>query len=374
MRRSPTVLHIEAGRHLYGGARQVLYLLEGLAAAGLRNVLVCPAGSGIDEAAANHCARVHAVPLRGDLDIGMARRLRRVIDAEAPDVVHVHSRRGADLWGGWAARRAAVPAVLSRRVDNPEARLVVRLKYSLYAKVIAISEGIREVLLREGLTPGKVVCVQSAVDPTPYRAGCQREWFAAEFSVPPGAPILGVVAQLIERKGHVYLLDALPAILRRHPEVRVFLFGRGPMEAELKARIHREGLDSVVRLAGFRSDLERVLPCLDMLVHPATLEGLGVSLLQASAAGVPIVAARAGGIPEAVRDGQNGLLVAPRDRAALADAILRLLDDPNEARAMGQRGQTLVAREFSVSRMVAGNLRVYEELLGGPLHRGSEQA
>jgi glycosyltransferase involved in cell wall biosynthesis len=358
------VLHIEAGCHLYGGARQVLYLLEGLKRQGVGSLLVCPTGSAIAEAARGHCERVHAIHMGGDLDLGLVPRLRRLIRSEGPDLVHVHSRRGADLLGGIAARLAGVPAVLSRRVDNPESWLAMRLKYPLYAKVITISEGIRQVLLAAGLPPEKVVCVRSAVDGTAYQAACDGDWFRKEFGLPPDAHTLAVVAQLIERKGHGYLLDALPGVIARHPDVRVLLFGQGPLEAELRDRIRRLGLADRVRLAGFRSDLERILPCLDLVAHPATLEGLGVSLLQAAAAGLPIVAARAGGIPEVVRDGENGLLVPPGDSRSLGDAMLWMLDHPDQAHALGARGRALVEREFSVPAMVAGNLRVYRELLG----------
>jgi glycosyltransferase involved in cell wall biosynthesis len=103
---------------------------------------------------------------------------------------------------------------------------------------------------------------------------------------------------------------------------------------------------------------------MDLLVHPARMEGLGVSLLQAASAGVPIVASRVGGIPEAVRDGENGLLVPPGDIAALRAAIETLLADPERRRRLGAGGQTLMAREFSVDAMVEGNLAVYRELWG----------
>jgi glycosyltransferase involved in cell wall biosynthesis len=366
------VLHIEAGRHLYGGARQVLYLLAGLEREGVCNLLVCPAGSAIAAAAQGHCEGVHAIPMGGDLDLGLVFRLRRLIRSERPDLVHVHSRRGADLLGGIAARLAGVPAVLSRRVDNPESPLAVRLKYPLYARVITISEGIRRVLLAAGQPPEKVVCVRSAVDAAPYRGGCDDDWFRQELGLEPGIRILAVVAQLIERKGHAHLLDALPPILARHPELRVLLFGRGPLEPELRRRIQGLDLGDKVRLAGFRTDLERILPCVELVVHPATLEGLGVSLLQAAAAGRPIVAARAGGIPEIVRDRENGLLVPPGDSQALGEAVLWMLDHPEAARALGARGRALVEREFSVPAMVAGNLRVYRQVLG--LERPMEDA
>ena len=120
------VLHVEAGKHLYGGALQVVFLLRGLKARGVDSVLACPIGSAIAQEAAPH-ARVVEMTMKGDADLGLVGRLRRLIREIKPDVVHLHSRRGSDLWGAIAARLEGVPVVLSRRVDNPESRLVVKL-------------------------------------------------------------------------------------------------------------------------------------------------------------------------------------------------------------------------------------------------------
>jgi len=356
------VLHIEAGRHLYGGARQVLYIVEGLARRGVENLLACPTGSHIARAANAH-ARVVELPMKGDLDIGLAVRLRRLIAAERPDLVHVHSRRGADLWGGVAARLAGVPCVLSRRVDNPEARWVVATKYRLYDHVLTISEGIRQVLLAEGLAPERVSCVRSAVDPTPYLIDYDPCAYRAQLGLPPDTLLVGMVAQLIARKGHRYLLAALHEVLPRHPRLKVLFFGRGPLEAALRQAIAEQGLADTVRLMGFVDNLPDILGCLDLLVHPADMEGLGVSLLQAAAVRVPIIASRAGGMPEVVRDGENGLLIAPGDVPALAAAMNRLLDDAHLRARMGEAGRTLVLREFSIEAMCEGNLAIYRKVL-----------
>lgn len=360
---APTVLHVETGMHLYGGALQVFYLLRGLAEAGWRNVLVCSEGSAIAEAAAGFVTRVHAVPMSGDLDFKFIGRLRDIVRAEAPDLIHLHSRRGADVLGGIAARLEKVPVVLSRRVDNPEPKWVARLKYRLFDQVVTISNGIRDVLLSEGVPPDKVVCVHSAVDAERYRPGGDRAWFDREFGLAADDQAVGMVAQLIPRKGHRYLLNVVPRILQSCPNARFLLFGKGPLEAELRERIAAAGLQDQVRLAGFRDDLDRILPCLDLLVHPAEMEGLGVSLLQAAASGVPLVGTAAGGIPEIVRDGQTGLLIPPADEAALADAVIVLLRDRERARAMGRAGRDLVEREFSIPAMVEGNMEVYQALL-----------
>ena len=357
------VLHLETGMHLYGGAQQVAYLLDGLRRKDMENVLVCPSGSAIATALTNVDA-VREIPMRGDLDLGFVLRFRRLIRKERLDIVHVHSRRGADTLGGLAARSAGVRAVLSRRVDNPERNALGRLKYRLYSRVITISEGIRQVLLSEGVPATRLVCVKSAVDRRLFQPKNRDDaWFRKEFRLPEGAPVLGMVAQFIERKGHHVLLEALPKILDTFPDSRVLLFGKGPLETEVIQAVHERGLDATVRFAGFRDDLPNILCCLDAVVHPALKEGLGVSLLQAASSAVPIVGTDTGGIPEIVRDGENGLLIPPNDPDALATAVGRLLADPVWAGILGARGRAIVNTEFSVSTMVDGNYRVYEQIL-----------
>lgn len=359
------IVHVETGMHLYGGAQQVAYLLAGLQGHGVDNVLVCPPGAAIGQHFAGSAVKVIETPCSGDLDLGFIGRLKRVLREEQPALVHLHSRRGADVLGGLAARGAKVPSILSRRVDNPESRLVAKLKYGLYSRVVCISQGIADVLLSEGVPADKVRVVRSAVDSAPWTSPEPRAAFCGEFGLPPEPPLVGVVAQLIERKGHRYLFEALAA-LKEKQAFSLVVFGQGPLREELESLAQRLGLAERVRFAGFRKDLPRWLGCLDLLVHPALMEGLGVSLLQASSAGVPIIACRAGGMPEAVRDGENGLLVPPGDSEALRIAIARLLESPAERRRQGETGRELVAREFSAAVMVEGNLRNYRELAALP--------
>jgi len=360
------VLHVETGRHLYGGALQVKFLLEGLVAGWPtdEHVLVCPAGSAIGRELKAR-VRVIELVLGGDLDIGMFWRLRRLFAAERPDLVHLHSRRGADLWGALASRSLGIPVVLSRRVDNPEPRLWVSFKYRLYDHVVTISQGIREVLLREGVPAAKVTCVPSAVDTELYRPGGDRDWLSAEFNLPAGSPVAAMAAQFIPRKGHDTLLAALPSVFEAHPRLQVLLFGRGPLRDQMAAEVARRGWTDRVQLPGFRDDLARILPAVDLLVHPARMEGLGVVLLQAAACGVPLVAARAGGIPEICVDGETGWLIESDDAAGLAAALISALTKPAEARRRGHAGRQLVERAFSIPAMVEGNRRVYSAVLGG---------
>ena len=367
------ILHVETGMHLYGGALQVHYLLRGLHDQGIDNLLLCPAGSAIAEAA-RVSAAVHAVPMRGEADLTFACRMRRLIAREKPDILHIHSRRGADLWGSLVTRWSGQTAILTRRVDNPEPGWLARWKYRPFRRIVTISEGIRAVLLAEGLSADQVQCIHSAVDIATWQQPRDRDWFDREFGLPAGARPVGVIAQLIERKGHRYLVEAAPAILARVPQAYFLFFGQGPLREPLEALCREKGLARHIIFAGFRDDMPRIMPNLDLVVHPALMEGLGVSLIQAAAAGVPIVAGRAGGVPEIVRDDENGVLVEPGDTLGLACEITALLNDPQRRDALGAGGKQLVISKFSVAAMVDGNLAVYRAIASGSGGHGRQSA
>ncbi|MGB5621181.1 MAG: glycosyltransferase, partial [Gammaproteobacteria bacterium] len=302
------VLHIETGMYLYGGGRQVVWLLHGLSARGVENLLLCPQGSAIAREDFPAGVSVDDLPMRGDLDLAFIGRAGRRIERFAPDIVHLHSRRGADWLGALAARRGSRPVVLSRRVTNPEPGWLAPLKYRLYDRVITISRAIAAELDRAGVPADKVRVVHSAAPP-PSGTIWERGRFLREFGLSDQDRVIGMAAQFIRRKGHADLLAALPDVLAERPRVQVLLFGQGPLQDEISEEIVDRDLDDRVRAVGFRPDLDAFLGHLEVLVHPARDEGLGVILLQASAAGVPVVATPVGGIPEVIRDGENGVLV-----------------------------------------------------------------
>lgn len=373
------ILHVETGCSLYGGALQVKYLLEGLVECGISNLLVCPVNAAIADAVPPDVV-VYEKSFAGELDFRLLGGLVRILRKECPDLVHVHSRRGADIHAGLAARLCGIPAILTRRVDNPEPAFLgergrslsafAKFKYGLYQRIVAISHGIEQVLLNEGVPAPKLVCVPSAVDTRLY-APCgndietERVWFLREFGLTAEHIPVGMAAQFIERKGHRYLVEAASLLVPEFPNLRFLLLGKGALENEIRRLVQAKGLNEHFIFAGFRRELPRILPHLAVLVHPALMEGLGVSLLQAASCEVPIVACRAGGMPEVVRHEKTGLLVSPGNANELAQAMQTLLQQPEMRLKMGRAGRRLVCEEFSIERMVEGNLNVYEDILGG---------
>ena len=357
------VAHIEMGSHLYGGAQQVLYLLEAFSSSDVTSMLICPVGSAIGKAARERGVAVEEVGYRGDLDWVVVPKITRLLRQQSIDLVHVHSRRGADLWGGLAARQVGLPCVISRRVDHHQARWWAGLKYAMCDHVIAISEGIREVLLADGVPAEKVSCVRSAVDFERFQTVSDSAGVKARFGLPDDSVVVGMAAQLIPRKGHDVLLEAVSALKDRWPQLRVLIMGKGPLATSVAQQIEAMDLEEQVRCVGFLTDIETVLPHLAFLVHPARTEGLGVALLQAASAGLAVIASRAGGMPEAVLDEGTGLLIPSGDAQALVAAMERLLSDPVLADEYGAAGRRRMAAEFSIAAMAAGNLAVYRQLI-----------
>ena len=359
------VVHVETGRHFYGGAQQVVWLLCGLADKGVDSLLVCTPGSAIDRIAQEAGIHVENLPCKGELDFAFAWRLLRLLRREKPDLLHCHSRRGADFPGGYAARIAGLPAVVSRRVDSAESPTAAAIRYAPFDKVVAISDNIAAVLRRSRVNEDKLAVIRSAVDVDAMPTDVDRSILHREFGVHKDGFAIAVVAQLIKRKGHRFLLDVLPGLIAQHPGIKVVFFGIGPADEQLRSLAARLGLSAAVHFAGFRYDADEYLSAFDLLVHPAEKEGLGVAMLKASAAELPVIAFNVAGSAEAVEHMKTGILVPFGDVSALQIAIGALIDEPDIGKELGEAGRRRMQDEFSIASMVDSYADVYEEILNG---------
>jgi glycosyltransferase involved in cell wall biosynthesis len=357
------ILHVETGRHFLGGPQQVVYLINALRERGHDNTLVCPPDSGIDGVARLAGIRVQNLFCAGDLDLPFAYRLSQFLKEHVPDIVHCHSRRGADLLGGLAATYADIPAVVSRRVDNTEMRLMATLRYKPFKKIIAISEAIAGVLRDHQVDEDRIAVIRSAVDSSAFEGEPDLAAFRQEFSIDEGVFTIAAAGQLIPRKGHRYLLQAMADLRHSYPNIRLVIFGDGYLNNQLRAQAASLGLGGVVQFAGFRDDLDEFIGCFNLLVHPALAEGLGVAALKAAAAGVPVVGFDAGGLKEAVDNTTTGLLVPAEDVDEMRRAIARLIDDEPMRQQMSIAGRERMQKEFSIDTMADKHVLLYESVL-----------
>jgi glycosyltransferase involved in cell wall biosynthesis len=240
---------------------------------------------------------------------------------------------------------------------------VAALRYRPFRKVIAVSGAVADVLRGAGVDDDRLVIIRDSVDAARFAQAPDCTEFRREFGVPDGALVIGAAGQLIARKGHRFLLQAMARLRASHPDARLVLFGDGELADELHRQSDSLGLGETVRFAGFRHNLDDFYGCFDIFVHPALAEGLGVAALKASAAGVPVVAFRAGGLVEAVAGGETGLLVEPGDADALSEAIISLLDDEARRSRLGKAGRDRMQSDFSIATMAREHVRLYESVI-----------
>lgn len=360
-------LHIDTERTWRGGEQQVLYLTTGLARRGHRVCVVCQPASPLAERAGDAGLDVIELRMRGETDFVAALALRKLIRRRGIDVVHMHTSHAHVLGSAAAYLARRGRTVVTRRVDFGIGRnLFSRFKYRYgIDRYIAISEAIRQVLIAGGVDAGKIGVVHSGIDLARFNdveAGGLRN----EFGLAPGAPAIGNVAALVGHKGQCHLVDAMPRVLDAVPDARLFIVGEGDLRGPLESQIRQLGLEHAVTLTGFRTDVPQWLALFEVFVMPSVLEGLCTSVLDALASRKPVVASEAGGLPEIVHHERTGLLVPPGQPDRLADAIVRLLRDPELGRRLAETGRRYVEGDFSADSMVEGNLRVYDEVtLGG---------
>lgn len=359
------VCHMDHELRWRGGQRQVLLLLQGLHDRGVDVTLVTAPDSALGAKVADIGIAVEPIAVRSEVDFGGIRNVYRYLKSGGFDILHTHT---SHAHGAAAVARAFLTRtrlVVHRRVDfRPGRDLVNRIKYRrLPDKYIAISREIARILGEAGVAADKIEVIHSAVTPLAHVESAYEE-VRAEHHLPKDAILVGNVANLSDHKGHTYLIQAADILRQNRRDVYVLIVGRGELEEKLKRQVADLKLEKRVLFAGFREDVSRCLSAFDVFAMTSHTEGLCTSILDAMSIGVPVVATRAGGIPEIVADGENGLLAENRDPISIAERIVTMINDPDAAARYVAAGKRTVVERFGVDRMVDQTLGVYERLLG----------
>lgn len=303
--------------------------------------------------------------------VGLVRLMRRV----RPHVVHTHTAKAGTL-GRVAARLARVPIVVHTYHGHvfhgyfPPGRtrifLAVEQTLARWSDcLLAVSESVRRELLTLGIgSLARFRVVPLGLDLDRYHGvDAARGILRAELGLPADAPVVTIVARLVPIKAHEVFLEAARRVRQALPASRFLVVGDGERRAALEALAAELGLGGSVLFLGWRRDLEGVYADATVVALTSRNEGSPVSLIEAMAAGRPVVATRVGGVPDLVEDGLTGCLVPPDDAGALAAALLALLRDPERRRTLGQAARGRVCRAFTADRLVANVDALYGELL-----------
>ena len=294
---------------------------------------------------------------------------------ERIDVLHAHMF-GSNLWGTVFGRLMGVPVVVAHEHGwsferNPLRYAVDRELIGRGADVlVAVSREDRTRIVElEGVPTGKVRLIPNRIMPLPPPLLDLR----AELGLPEAAPVIGTLTVLRPEKALDVLVEATALLTPQFPDLRVLVAGTGPEEERLRSLIHQRGLDRTVLLLGFRPNVADVLASLDVAIFSSDREGSPLAVIEAMAAGKPIVATRVGGIPALVHDAEHALLAPPRDAPALAEAVGRLLRDKDLREQLGRNAQERQRREFDIESSVQAVEDLYEQLFAAS-RRGRREA
>lgn len=295
---------------------------------------------------------------KGKIGFGVIWKLWRFLRQEKPEIVHTHLF-GGDAWGRMAAILARVPVIVSteHNTNFDEGWIKIKIKkfLSLFTKkIVAVSEAVKNYSVsRDKIKEKKIVVIRNGIDLKKFTGILEKE-----FSDPP---VICVVGRLEEQKGHKYLFEALN-LIKTIPWV-LWVVGDGSLKNNLERLAKDLNLRERIIFLGARKNIAEILSQIDIFAFPSLWEGLGLSVLEAAAAGKPIVASRVGGIPEIIEDEKTGILVEPKNVKSLADGLEHMLLGKVDAREMGVRAREMVKEKFSAGKMVEEYESLYKELL-----------
>jgi glycosyltransferase involved in cell wall biosynthesis len=364
------VLMVDSETTWRGGEGQLFLLISGLIDEGFHVSLAAPPHAVITDRVRGLGVECLPLPISGGLDLGAAWKLRGYLRQRRYDVIHTHSSHAHSV-AFMAERASRVRAsesrpllVVSRRVDFRVATNgLSALKYRHGADVyVAISEGVRDVLIECDIDPGRIELVRSGIDLNKFATVKDPGYLRDEFGIEPDSVVIGNVAALAPHKSQVDFLRAAAHIASRVDKVRFFVVGEGELRASLERQAQEIGVGDRVTFTGFRPDVLEFIALFDCFVLSSYLEGLCTSIMDAQYSGTPVVATRTGGIPDLVQDGVTGLLVPPRNPDALAAAVVRMVQNRNFADACVAAAKEK-ARGYGCEHMVAGTISVYERAL-----------
>ncbi|HBB66365.1 MAG: hypothetical protein A2X28_02245 [Elusimicrobia bacterium GWA2_56_46] len=372
------IFHLDDGKELRGGQRQLLYLVKELNKLGHLNHIVCRKNSPLFLAARKKGFSVTTLPYFFEWDPVSALLLSGRVGTIAAAGAH----RGRPILHSHTSHTAAVSYLASlntpcvriahRRVDFvPGGGFSSRLKYGTAHRVIAISNPVKKIMLSLGLPESKVAVVNSTadLDEIPWKNGdfekyreAARRTIAGRFGIPAGAPWIGSLIALVPHKDPENFVKAAALVAEKHPEARFLLAGAGCLAEKVRRLAETLDLAGKFHLLGHYGDSYELLSALDIFVLPSSEEGMGSVLIEAMNSRVPIAATRAGGITDVIEDRVNGLLAEIKDPAGLAAAQIELLENPSLKRRLAEEGRRR-GSDFSSPRMAESILKIYEQEL-----------
>lgn len=303
---------------------------------------------------------VVTLPCGGRLDVSTVKRIRACIERCGTDVIHSHGYKSNlyALAANCFTKRVLVSTCHNWTAQTPALRaysMFDRFSLRFFDRTMCVSEEVRSRLIQSGVPDRKLDVILNGIPVSDFaNTSCERNL---------DEPLIGMVGRLVEAKGFHLVLQCAPALLKQFPKARFVLVGDGPQREEWTRLAKELGIESRVLFAGVQKDMTRIYSSFSMFVLPSFNEGMPMTILEAMAAGVPVIATRVGAIPRIIHHERTGLLVDKGDVAGLQNEIERLLKNPELRMDLGRRGQAFVAENASIEKVTERYIGHYQELL-----------
>ncbi len=359
------VLHLDSGVDWRGGQQQICHLVPGLERLGVEQHLVLKAGGRLASLIEKTNLMFSSLPYSSEWDFVSLYHLYRITQRFRPDIIHAHDSRTLGLAVLLKAFGERARVIAARRVafsirKNP----LRKIKYQESTdRIIAVSFHIRDRLVKDGIDPRKIQVVYDGFDWRSLRIPIGSDEARSALNVRPEDLLIGTAGQFTPEKGHEVLIRGFKAVYERYSSARLLVVGEGRLRSNYERLIHQLKLDDRVILPGFVPDLRRVLPALDLFVFPSLEEGLGSTLLMSMAHRIPVCASRSGGIPELVVEDETGFLFPPGNVQALAQTVIRALEDSEKRQCLARNAFSRVRTDFPVERMITETYQIYTNVL-----------
>ncbi len=361
------LLHVSTALSWRGGEQQLTYLANELHGKDIQQIVLCPEGAPLAERLMEDGLLVSTFKTRGVLDIFLARAIHRICQRESIDIIHCHDSHAHSgavvasfLFGN------STPIVVNRRINFPvSGNFLSKWKYNhpSVRKIICVSEAIRKITAPSIRNPAVLTVIHSGIDPARYPEGKEYPKLLDELKLSGSNLLVGNLSALDKTKDYPTFLKTAAIVVQKNPDIHFVIAGKGKEERHIRQLIRQLNLEDRVHLLGFRTDVVAVMKSLDVFLITSVIEGLGTIVLEAFAAGTPVVATRTGGIPEMVDDGVTGLTAPAQDPVQLAECVLRITADPAlRDRLTMHAAQRL--QQFTYRETARKTLIVYQQILG----------
>ncbi|MFB3894709.1 MAG: glycosyltransferase family 4 protein [bacterium] len=368
------VLHLISSSNIGGSPKHTLLLCQELDKLGCATLIISPPAGSFESEIKQSGISWEPVNLNSAFRSSLYPELLQIINQHQINLIHTHELK-ADYIGMRIAKKTGLPLITTihnmiNKGPLPVWKKMIYIRLSRYLaqrqhKIIVVSEAVRQNTIHALHIPaGKIITVRNGTKIYPLNPNLNITSIRQQLGLNPQAPVIACISRLIPvQKGHRYLLLAAQQVIKQKPEAQFLIVGDGTIRNALVELATQLKIQSNIHFTGWQSNIQDILASIDICAVPSLWDPLPRIVLEAMVAGKPVVASNIDGIPEAVVDGETGILVPPADENSLAKAIVELLEHLEKAEQMGEAGRNRAIAEFSSERHAQEVLKVYQEIL-----------